>query len=575
MKTRIRTKLVLVLVALVLVPMLIFSLFTVRLSINAALENSTNYQINSMKKIGSAVDSLFQELDRASLFLIGDGRVRSYLSQDGEDPAATASSVYNVLGYLSNNSTMIKSIQVENNDGEILYRGSLPLSITEEDRSRAIELLGRPFWDVETDTAGEDYIYLCRLLRDTRDTRRHLGIVKIYLNLAGMQSFFRNEYDPSTAYYILDSEGRTVFSGQTGEDFPALEQIGTGQLARAKGASLRWTHADVPYYLSSYPMPTNDWYTVSLSSTQAVRGQISASILMLAVLAAACLLFCVLLAILISRGITKPLLEITQRMKDLEAQDFSVRVPVKGNDEIALLARQFNRMTERIQVLVEEVYVAELRHKESQLRALQAQMNPHFLYNTLDMVYWNAKMENAQVTSEQIESLSRFFRLALADRGDYSTVAEEIEHLRYYIILRQQSGNSFEFDLEADPDCLGCRVIKLVLQPMVENAILHGIAGMEDGRIRVCISHREDTLYYTTSDNGKGLDPAELETLLYAAPKGHRGFGIRNVNDRIQLTYGPNYGLLFENLPGGGAKVTVKQPFIRDEETTHDQDNDR
>ena len=148
-------------------------------------------------------------------------------------------------------------------------------------------------------------------------------------------------------------------------------------------------------------------------------------------------------------------------------QDFSTRIEVRGNDEAALVARHFNQMADQIQDLIQKVYEGTIRKKEAELKALQAQINPHFLYNTLDIAYWTAKMERASQTSEMIDSLSQFFRHALIMDDDFTTVGNEIEHLRYYIILKRQGKTSFDFELDYEEETLGCRVVKLVLQPLV------------------------------------------------------------------------------------------------------------
>ena len=173
-------------------------------------------------------------------------------------------------------------------------------------------------------------------------------------------------------------------------------------------------------------------------------------------------------------------------------------------------------------------------------------------------------MENASETSDLINSLSHFFRSAFNPSGEFTTVYNELEHLRYYVILLQQRKNHFDFNLEVDPDTSNCKTVKLVLQPLVENSIIHGIGKMENGQINVLIHHRDDHLIYIIDDNGVGIDVAEIEQLM-ATPLGSaRGFGIRNVNDRIKLAFGTKYGISFYSKPEGGAVVTVSLPYIKE-----------
>lgn len=563
MMKSLRMRIFVLFIVLLLIPLLLLSSIVIFIQTRSSIANQKSYLVNSMKKIGSSSQAILNDLDRASLFLIGDASVRNYLSAPKENPDITAGTIYNQLGYLYNNSGMIQAIQLLSVNGEYLNRGDLALSITEAERKRADALNGRAFWGREDGPGGNHYLYMCRLLRDTRDPRRHLGYIKIYLSQRKLDAFYRNERDQQIAYFFVDEAGGLMYSSQP-EDaaLPVAPELPPETLAAANGNCVDWETPEELFYLTSYRMPVNGWYVVGVSTTKALSAQLRSGILFLLSIAAACLLLCTLLALVLSRRITRPLTLVVNQMKRLEEQDFSVRVPVKGQDELAMLSSRFNHMAQRIQTLIEEVYLGGLHRKEAELRALQNQINPHFLYNTLDMVYWTAKMEKAPLTSDQIESLSRFFRLALADKGDYATVQEEIEHLRYYIILRQQSGPHFEFDLEAEEECLPRRVIKLVLQPLVENAILHGVKDRVGGRVWVHIFRQGENLCMTVEDNGAGVDPDEMSDLMAHGGEGSRGFGIKNINDRIQLAFGKPFGLRFESRPQGGTKTTVVQPFI-------------
>ncbi len=538
-RNRLQTKVLLLSVAVVLIPLLVLGIFTTGRTMGSAEESYENYRLYTTKKVGASIDLFLKELERASLFLIGDEDTRAYLDGGGQ---AQAGGVYNTLIYLKNNSDYIKAIQIKGMNGEMLANGSMPLNITEGDEVRALGLNGRAFWAMDQDLYGEKYIYLCRLLRDTRDPSHHLGIIKVYLDSRALGEYLQSEYEAGTYYVILDQEGQALFS-TAGEGALPLGQD-YGQLRQQSGTCFR---VDGDRYLSPYRIALNDWVLCGVSSTRSVDQQVHATLLLLVALAVCCFVFCAVLAFFLSRRTLRPLMEVIQHMDTLGNQDFSTRIAVRGEDEAALLARQFNRMAEQIQALIDEVYKVTIRRKEAELRALQTQINPHFLYNTLDMVYWTAKMEQAPQTSDMIDSLSRFFRHALVMDGEFSTVANEIEHLRYYIIL--------------DPETEGCRVVKLVLQPLVENAILHGIAEAEDGKIEVCIFRAGDKLHYVIQDNGRGVDVEDLKQLLQKPGAHNRGMGIKNVNDRIQLAFGEEYGLTFSNRAEGGAVIVVTQPF--------------
>lgn len=400
------------------------------------------------------------------------------------------------------------------------------------------------------------------MLRNPDNTTETIGLVKVYLNKSVLEDLFINEETDDTSYFITDEKGN-IRLAHISENGPELlkERIPYEKLCAHQGEIFTISgESNEKLFVTSYYLKGNGWVVYSLSEPVAIRRQMRDSIRQLLLLVIFCFVFCFMIAHIISRRMSRPLENIAEHMKLLEEQQFSARVVVEGNDEIGLLARQFNTMAEKIQSLIEEVYLVNLRKKELELRSLHAQVNPHFLYNTLDMIYWTAKMENASETGDMISSLSCFFRQALSGEDEFTSVENEIEHLRYYIILRRQSQHPFDFDLEVEKELLPRPVIKLVLQPLVENAIVHGIQDEKHGKIKVNIFASGEDIVYTIMDNGRGVDVMDMNHLLEHTGKNNRGFGIKNINDRIQLIYGKEYGIHFENVIGGGTKVTVIQP---------------
>ena len=208
-KRGIRAKIFLLSATIILIPLMVLSLFVMGRTVTTAEKNHENYQQASMKKVGQAVETIMRELERASLFMIGDKDIRTYLSTGDKE---LLDDVYNTLIYLRNNSDYIKAIQIEGANGEVLANGSMPLNITRADRERADALNGKSFWGQDEDIYGERYLYLCRLLRDTENPSHHLGTAKLYLDSRGLSDYLRSEMEPSMNYVILDEEGRLLFN---------------------------------------------------------------------------------------------------------------------------------------------------------------------------------------------------------------------------------------------------------------------------------------------------------------------------------------------------------------------------
>lgn len=216
--------------------------------------------------------------------------------------------------------------------------------------------------------------------------------------------------------------------------------------------------------------------------------------------------------------------------------------------------------------LKSRVREAERQLKEAQLKALEEQINPHFLYNTLDLIYWMSRMEKAFETSVMIGALSRLFRIGLNRGSRFTTVAKEVELIRDYMLIQQKRyEEAIRFSIEAEPDTLDCKVVKMVLQPIVENAIVHGLepAGGE-GRIDVRIVRDpvNGDLVYRIWDDGVGADAETVRRMLESHNQEERqGMGLRNVHDRIRLYYGSAYGIDIASDETGGTSVIVRQPF--------------
>jgi two-component system, sensor histidine kinase YesM len=553
-------------VSLILIPITLYSVFVVSTTVRSSRESFANYMVFSMKNVGAAVDNVFSDLERASLFIIGSYDITNYLSVPSGKLVKYPDlmfSAFNQQRYVKSSSDFIYAVQIQGFNSVELSSGPLPMRITQEDIRLATQHNGQAFWNIEQNINGNNYVYLCRLLRHPQDPKNILGVTKLFLNTQSLQKLLAAENNKAS-YYLMDESGKILSSFNPIDSMLPSKDFSPLNLVSHSGKSFTSQINSKRYYVAPYTISSNGWMLVKVEQSTGAAQQLVASIALLTSLTILCLVLCFFLADILSHRTIKPLNEVMHKMKSIENEDFAARIEVKGDDEIAELANQFNQMASKINSLVDEVYKADIRKKEAELTALQAQINPHFLYNTLDLVYWTAKMENAPETSDLINSLSHFFRSAFNSTGEFTTVYNELEHLRYYVILLQQRKNHFDFNLEIDPDTSNCKTVKLVLQPLVENSIIHGIGKRENGQIDVLIHHRDDQLIYIIGDNGSGIDVADIEQLL-ANPLGSaRGFGIRNVNDRIRLAFGPEYGLRFSSKPEGGSVVTVVLPYIKE-----------
>jgi two-component system, sensor histidine kinase YesM len=279
-------------------------------------------------------------------------------------------------------------------------------------------------------------------------------------------------------------------------------------------------------------------------------------------------IFMILISSFISAKISLPIKKLEKSMKLVEKGQFDINIDIKGEAEVAQLSRTFNLMVSRIKDLMHQIVIEQEAKRRSEINALQAQINPHFLYNTLDSIVWMAEHEKNQDVITMTTALAKLFRISISRGKNVITVKEEIEHVTNYLIIQKKRyKNKFEFEIEAEEEVLKCKTLKLVLQPIVENAIYHGIEYMVDeGLIKICASISSGKLLYVVSDNGLGMNRETLDNLLTyeTQMKQGSGVGVKNVHERIQLSYGKEYGLEIESELEVGTTIKIWMPLNKD-----------
>lgn len=302
-----------------------------------------------------------------------------------------------------------------------------------------------------------------------------------------------------------------------------------------------------------------------------IRSDVDRAIQMSVIVFAIILIGTVLINRRIVLSITEPISGLCEMTRRAGKGDFAVRAPEGGNDELAVLNQGFNQMVERIGNLVEDIRVEQLNLRATELKLLQAQINPHFLYNTLDTIIWLAEAGQKEQVVMMVSTLSDFFRTTLSKGRDYITVKEETAHIRSYLTIQQfRYRDILEYEIDIPAELEEYQILKLTLQPLVENALYHGIKNKRGlGHILVSGKKQGDHLVFTVRDNGKGMDPERLayvQRLISGELKDEdapSGFGLFNVNQRLQLNYGPEYGLLLASEEGEWTEVNVIIPAVK------------
>ena len=275
----------------------------------------------------------------------------------------------------------------------------------------------------------------------------------------------------------------------------------------------------------------------------------------------------VLTSWLLSRLLGRPLRGLTAAMESFEtdADHFTYR-PVGGTREVQELSDSFGHMVLRIQQLMSTVREEEVNLRKTELKALQAQINPHFLYNTLDSIAWMCEQGRNAEAVRMVHALARLFRISISKGHELIPIAKEIQHAESYLqIQKYRYKNQFTYTFDVDPACLNYYCNKITLQPIIENAINHGLDLLVDeGEINVRVRQDGDDIVFYVQDNGVGMTPEQLRTIMQRDPTDRTGIGIKNVDDRLKIYFGKGYGLHITSEPDVGTCVEIRMPKLEE-----------
>ncbi len=283
------------------------------------------------------------------------------------------------------------------------------------------------------------------------------------------------------------------------------------------------------------------------------------------------LLVIIIITWFISWQISKPINVLNKTMEKVSEGDFTVRANMEsGEKEVVALSDNFDNMVETVEELVKQNEIKEKNKRKSELNALQAQINPHFLYNTLDSIMWMAENGSKEEVVSMVGALAKLFRISISKGKRMITVEKELEHVKNYLLIQKiRYKNRFDFEIEIDDEVANLYTLKLIVQPMVENALYHGIENlMEKGELLIRAYLKQDRLVFEIADNGVGITEEKLAQLNdlnsdIESKKGS-GVGVKNIRDRLNLSYGDGCGVLVESEEDEGTKVFIYQPIMED-----------
>ncbi|MDN7227310.1 sensor histidine kinase [Planococcus sp. N064] len=398
-----------------------------------------------------------------------------------------------------------------------------------------------------------------------RSTGEIYGVLYFPIREEDWKELYEGYTSTENKVLLVDRTGKIVSSNQEemiGQETPEL--LSLAKEVENEEVEFKDVQVfDTDYLLMSQYLPTYDLYLVNLVDKDAVLENLinTKEILLISL---GIVLLAVIVVFIISRRMTNSISRLVKQISTIAKYDFNKPVAETGGYEAKKIANAFNYMLNELQEYVDLVVQAEQKQRSAELMALQHQINPHFLYNTLASIKFMVQQGKQEKATDMIHALISLLQNALSNVDQTITVEQEITDLKNYVLINQaRYGNGIKVNFFISPDCLDCQLPKLILQPFIENAFFHAFNEKKEGFVQILVSQKHGNLVCEIVDNGDGMEIKGDHTKEDIKEKRHlfSGIGIRNVHERIQMIYGEEYGVEITSNKGEGTKVKVELPI--------------
>ena len=439
--------------------------------------------------------------------------------------------------------------------------------------NKTIDISNRPYF-IEGLSTSEEYLFTNPVLSKTdnsvitilhyplRNEQGYYGFINAAINLHHLTDIVSNIDFYEGESFIMDTSSNLYTKVQTisAQDTENIMNNVMLHLDTTSSFSLdKYT-----YYYTKIPANEN-WYLCTKVETANLTKETSSFILMLTSLLVLFTLITIVVCIYLSRSITKPISNLNETMQKASS-NLQIVADQSDIEEINSLSRSFNQLIQKIDNLLKKIKEDAKLQRQSEIKVLQAQINPHFLYNTLDALNWKALQHQDTEMTTLIRSLCDFYRISLSNGDEFIPIKDEIKHVECYLKIQSiRFKNQFTYDLEVEPHLLSMYCLKILLQPLIENAITHGLRPLDHpGEIHIRIFTQENNIIMTVEDNGVGMSDQILDEVNNGlSNQALHKYGLYNINQRIRLTYGETYGIHIQSQLNSGTKVTVTIPQIK------------
>ena len=575
-----RTRMVLSNIVVALIPFLIFSIVSGFVFLDHAQKTAEEHSVQLIHQVSNSMDVYVETIEKMVNYIQLELQDTPFFTMESEGASGWESEtdyIRSVLENVANSHREVAGIFIATKEDLYVSTGMSRISRDPFQNERwyrealenpeEIQLIsvvtGR---NIVTNRSYsiDDVFSLAKAVQDP-ETGEVLGVILLDIRHDIIQSSINGVTIGEKGFvFVMDQEDNIVYTPVNGIVYrvnPKWVKAMEPMSVQIQGGS---------YQIRSELSPYTGWRTVGVFSMDEVMSSVNTIVYILFTCVIISLVLVVIVSFKFSRTLTNPIFKLKRLMKQAESGDLTVRFNFQHNDEIGELGQSFNHMIARIDQLIQMVYVEQENKRTAEMKSLQEQIKPHFLYNTLDTISWMARDYDAEDIVRLVDALTNMFRIGLSHGKDIITVKEEITHVSNYLYIQKiRYKDKLNYVIHVDESLYAIEVPKLILQPLVENAIYHGVkAKRGGGTITITGVPEGENLVFTVQDNGAGMPQEKVEELNRRMSERsvldeQKSFGLFYIRERIQLCYGKGYGVHVESALGEGTRVTITLPLYQ------------
>ena len=575
-----RTRMLLSNIVVALIPFLIFSIVSGFVFLDHAQKTAEEHSVQLIHQVSNSMDVYVETIEKMVNYIQLELQDTPFFTMESEGASGWESEtdyIRSVLENVANSHREVAGIFIATKEDLYVSTGMSRISRDPFQNERwyreasenpeEIQLIsvvtGR---NIVTNRSYsiDDVFSLAKAVQDP-ETGEVLGVILLDIRHDIIQSSINGVTIGEKGFvFVMDQEDNIVYTPVNGIVYrvnPKWVKAMEPMSVQIQGGS---------YQIRSELSPYTGWRTVGVFSMDEVMSSVNTIVYILFTCVIISLVLVVIVSFKFSRTLTNPIFKLKRLMKQAESGDLTVRFNFQHNDEIGELGQSFNHMIARIDQLIQMVYVEQENKRTAEMKSLQEQIKPHFLYNTLDTISWMARDYDAEDIVRLVDALTNMFRIGLSHGKDIITVKEEITHVSNYLYIQKiRYKDKLNYVIHVDESLYAIEVPKLILQPLVENAIYHGVkAKRGGGTITITGVPEGENLVFTVQDNGAGMPQEKVEELNRRMSERsvldeQKSFGLFYIRERIQLCYGKGYGVHVESTLGEGTRVTITLPLYQ------------